>query len=316
MNEIKTCLFCNEQARYTGIGSINQKFEIDCPNCSKFMVTSDLMQFFNFKELGDKKYLLSGLIREKNEFGLKLNIIEYDTINNYFNDSFIPKSFFQKVDKVLLYLYRKTPFFGATIEINEKTPYSIGYAHNSLEFSKIIDVLIEQRLLEKMVAGGNIKVVGLNANGIKRAEELTETNIHSNTVFVAMGFKTDLLEAHQKAVIPACKECGFDATIVSDIAHNNDINDQIISSIKSSKFVIVDLTYNNQGAYFEAGFAQGYGLEVIRSCKKKWFDEKDEHGHDKNHLHFDVNHYNFILWESAEDFKEQLIYRIKATILA
>jgi nucleoside 2-deoxyribosyltransferase len=155
----------------------------------------------------------------------------------------------------------------------------------------------------------------ISLEGMIRAEELSTTNKYSNKVFVAMGYADDLLEAYYNAIHPACEECNFDAFLIKDTEHNNDINDEMIAKIKSSKFVITDFTYNNDGAYFEAGFAQGMGLSVIRTCKKEWFDEKDENGHNKNHLHFDVNHYNFILWKNTDDLKEKLLNRIKATIL-
>lgn len=77
----------------------------------------------------------------------------------------------------------------------------------------------------------------------------------------------------------------------------------------------MDFTDNNEGAYFEAGFAQGFGLEVIRACNKNWFEEKDAYGNNVNHLHFDINHYNFILWENESDYKNKLVANIKATIL-
>ncbi|MCL2164679.1 MAG: hypothetical protein FWH55_09880, partial [Oscillospiraceae bacterium] len=86
-----------------------------------------------------------------------------------------------------------------------------------------------------------------------------------------------------------------------------------IVAIKTSKFIIADFTYNNCGAYFEAGYAHGYGLAAIRCCKKQWFDGEDENGN-KNKLHFDIQHYNVILWENEEDLKNRLRSRIRATI--
>ena len=153
----------------------------------------------------------------------------------------------------------------------------------------------------------------LNSKGHSRAEKLLSTNIDSKKVFVAMGFKPDLLDAMENAIKPACNDCGFSAYLISDKEHNNGITDEIIVAIKTSKFVITDFTYNNCGAYFEAGYAQGYGLEVIRCCKKEWFDGYDENGN-KNRLHFDVSHYNFILWDNEEDLKNKLKNRIRAII--
>ena len=107
-------------------------------------------------------------------------------------------------------------------------------------------------------------------------------------------------------------DSGYDAKLITE-EYNDGITDNIIANIKSSKFVIVDFTYNNLGAYFEAGFAQGRGLKVIRTCKKEWFDNCEKLGEDK--LHFDVRHYNFIMWNDYEDLKNKLINRIKAVIM-
>ena len=116
------------------------------------------------------------------------------------------------------------------------------------------------------------------------------------------------LEACEKAIKPACRKCGFEARLISDKYHNNGITDEIMVEIKRSKFVIVDFTYNNSGAYFEAGYAQGLGRPIIRCCKKEWFDN-DESG-----LHFDVKHYNTIMWETHEDLYEKLCNNIMANI--
>lgn len=87
--------------------------------------------------------------------------------------------------------------------------------------------------------------------------------------------------------------------------HNNNICDEIIAEIRRSKFLIADFTGQRGGVYFEAGFAYGLGLPVIWTCKKD----------DVSNLHFDINHYNFILWEKSEDLCTNLCNRILATIV-
>jgi len=153
----------------------------------------------------------------------------------------------------------------------------------------------------------------LTVAGLTHAEELLSTNLNSKSVFVAMAFKDDLLAAHEKAIKPACLACGFQARVSSDNEYNDGIMDEIITEIKRSKFVIVDFTYNNNGAYFEAGYAQGLGREIIRLCKKDWFEGLDEKGN-RNRLHFDIQHYNIILWDNHADLLKKLKARIRATI--
>jgi len=260
------------------------------------------------------KHLISGLIREKNDLGLIIETITKDNINSFINDPLIPRTTMQRLDKILLYYYKNTETYGTVIH-DEFICYSRGYAKNAKEYIEMIKALNELGYLDGDFSSDKTFYDGkLTIKGMIRAEELTTTNICSTKVFVAMGFKPDLIEAHNKSIKPACKECGFDAFLVSETEHNRDINDKIISDIKTSKFVVTDFTYNNPGAYFEAGFAQGRGLEVIRTCKKAWYDETNENG-EKNRLHFDINHYNIIFWEDYEDLKDKLKYRIRATIL-
>jgi nucleoside 2-deoxyribosyltransferase len=132
-------------------------------------------------------------------------------------------------------------------------------------------------------------------------------------VFVAMKFSADMFDVFDEAIKPALAGCGFNAFTVNHEKHNNDINDAIIAGIKSSKFMIADFTYNSHGVYFEAGYAQGRGLEVFRTCKKEWYDGLDEKC-EKNRLHFDVEHYNFIMWQNHDDLMKQLKDKICAII--
>jgi nucleoside 2-deoxyribosyltransferase len=44
------------------------------------------------------------------------------------------------------------------------------------------------------------------------------------------------------------------------------IDDRMRAEIQASRFVIVDLTHMNRGAYWEAGYAEGLGKPVIYTC--------------------------------------------------
>ncbi len=66
--------------------------------------------------------------------------------------------------------------------------------------------------------------------------------------------------------------------------------------------MVVDLTHQNNGAYFEEGYAMGLGKPVIQLCRKG------------TTLHFDIAQKNTIMWATEEDIPEKLRNRIKATI--
>jgi nucleoside 2-deoxyribosyltransferase len=61
--------------------------------------------------------------------------------------------------------------------------------------------------------------------------------------------------------------------------------------IRMCRFLIADLTCGNQGAYWEAGYAEGLGKPVIYTCNKSYFD--------KEGTHFDTNHHQTVLWDPA-----------------
>lgn len=83
---------------------------------------------------------------------------------------------------------------------------------------------------------------------------------------------------------------------------------EIFYEIKNSKFVVVDVTEQNYGAYYEAGYAQALGKEVIVCCRKEIFDNPD------TKPHFDIAQKSMILWVTEDDLKTRLINRIKATV--
>ena len=82
----------------------------------------------------------------------------------------------------------------------------------------------------------------------------------------------------------------------------NRIDDEIIARIRASAFVIADFTEHSPGVYFEAGFALGFGLPVIWTCRKDHMKK----------LHFDTRQYNCIDWEAPEELAARLQPRIEA----
>src|SRR3546814_4652111 len=80
------------------------------------------------------------------------------------------------------------------------------------------------------------------------------------------------------------------------------------SQIRDAAFVIVDLTHDNSGAYWEAGYAEGLGKPVIYICEKAKFD--------KAKTHFDTNHCTTVVWtrEKGEEFRAELIATLRRSL--
>ena len=70
---------------------------------------------------------------------------------------------------------------------------------------------------------------------------------------------------------------------------------------------MVDVTVPNYGAYYEAGYAEALGKEVIICCREDIFksDKKP---------HFDIAQKSLIIWEDEKDLENRLYKRIEATV--
>lgn len=123
--------------------------------------------------------------------------------------------------------------------------------------------------------------------------------------FVAMAFDPAMNPFYEN-IKHGIEGAGYVARRVDKQEHNDKICDRIIADIRQSRFLVADLTGNNNGVYFEAGFAFGLNLPVIYICHKPYFVE---HG-----THFDINHYNTIVYENGSDLETCLTARIQATI--
>ena len=102
--------------------------------------------------------------------------------------------------------------------------------------------------------------------------------------FVAMWFSDEMKEPYEKGIRPAIEQLGYKPLKIDDKPDVDKIDDEIIGEIRRSRFLVADFIHGAQGArggvYYEAGFAYGLGLPVIRSCRRDIIDH--------NELHFDV----------------------------
>jgi len=301
----------------------------DCSNCGSFNLAThidgDIGKFLRINgklNAYSRRHLIAGWMYEFNRTKNGRHFLyKAEDFEKILSDARMPKTPIQRLERFLVNLYKISDTFdsafGTTtvdgvagiLEGRSLHPISMAYAHNISEVESMIRSLEFLGYLMHKTEGWSI-----SPKGFERVEQLISTNINSTSVFVAMAFKDDLLDAYEKAIKSACADCGFDALIISDKHHNNGITDEIIVEIKKSKFVIVDFTYNNNGAYWEAGYAQGLGRPIIRCCKNEWFVSEGKKLRKDNPLHFDVKHYNTLLWEDHEHLIKMLKDNIRANI--
>ncbi|MGL5438346.1 MAG: hypothetical protein ACRDA7_01275 [Metamycoplasmataceae bacterium] len=286
----------------------------------------DLFVYVYSKE---EQYKLKDI--EDDEFNLK--IISESKINIW-----KPKNLIEKIDMILRklnsknkhlgYKIDKINFFSLFFSESENTEartqeiyfiynylvthkYVSFYIYDHMEISRL-DKVKKPNILDidsfnasyKHFASGDVKMV-LQENAYNF---LMDNKVDSRNVFVAMNFPDEN---------NWIKDCINEVLIENDLKmihmkgyhHNGWIMDVIRDSIESSKFVICDFTQpegkeNSYGVYYESGFAEGKGKQVIHLCQKESI----------NKLHFDILQKNYIEYKDEKELKEYLNLRIKAML--
>lgn len=218
-----------------------------------------------------------------------------------------PRNATEKVNRILLNLSIKYKDIGDIINLSH------GFAHRMLfcnsqnqdnEALSMLTFLRDLRYLDGDPLSGSGKI---SFKGWEKIDELNTYHKEINQGFIAMSFS--------KAAVPimqvfksAIKESGYKPQVISEKEHNNQIVPELFFEIERSKFIVVDITYSNNGAYYEAGYAQALGKQVIVCCRKQEFES------DKTKPHFDIAQKAMIIWANENELKESLIRRIQATV--
>ena len=151
--------------------------------------------------------------------------------------------------------------------------------------------------------------VDLTLEGWERYEAEKRGKLGANYGFIAMKFGDPALDPFVKDTVkPAVKEIGYDLVDMRDVARAGIIDDIMRDRIRDSAFVIADLTHDNHGAYWEAGYAEGLGKPVVYICEKTKFD--------KESTHFDANHCTTVLWSTDDPggFRRELIATLRRSL--
>lgn len=169
------------------------------------------------------------------------------------------------------------------------------------------------RINPHAAATGAIKDVTLSLDGWERYEAGKRGEFEGNYGFIAMKFRDAVLDPFVEDIVkPTVKEgTGYDLVHMDNVTRAGVIDNIMRVQIRDSAFVIADLTHDNHGAYWEAGYAEGLGKPVVYICEETKFDKKKSH--------FDTNHCTTVLWskddpKKLEKFKRQLVATLRRSL--
>lgn len=215
----------------------------------------------------------------------------------------------RKADAILKYVANQSKHPGDKPTFCPALDYPIGYCRNAQECTFYVEHLRRSGFVETDAAGHvdtARRPILVTGKGWERIESLQTPNAQSSQAFVAMSFAPEFDIVFSEGMLPLSEVTGFDMVRVDKKPFNDKICDRIIMEIRRSRFLIAEVTGQSQGVYYEAGYAQGFGLPVVWLCRKKEADE--------NKMHFDTRQFNHILWTDVTNLKEQLSERVLATI--
>lgn len=309
------CLICKSQLKSFNEIAQKDQFLLECPRCGRFYITGTLKGMLEARiaEDDDWRWILSYWIRNRQdrEESIILGAKDFKTIPQEIN---LP-SLNEQSDNLILYLGKELKHPASKIETISKYLASVIGAKFPSDVDFISEHLHEKGYLNfyrrrDSIEDGPMRDFGLTFNGWGRYDEILRSGSESKLAFMAMEYDEELIEIYKEYFTPAVAQTGYELKIVRDVLKAGLIDNQMRIEIRKSRFLLADLSHDNNGAYWEAGYAEGLGRPVIYLCEKEKFETSKSH--------FDTNHHTTIVWdkENIKTSMEELKATIRATFPA
>ena len=265
------------------------QWQVNCPNCGVHRITDSV---------------LASLVRQPPDPPTRTRlahqvqkVVRDSLLTSYLIGDLLKRtelpSALERVDLLLAYL--ATEFEPGTS--TPLHPYNLRARLGCSESANVRWVIAQAAALgyvtEVPKSGYALSVVGW-----QRHQELLRSGAGSMHAFMAMGFgDPQLWQVFQDHMQPAVAQTGFELrTVTGDHQTAGSIDNRMRVEIRTSRFLVCDLTHGNRGAYWEAGFAEGLGRPVIYVCRADvLFDPVHA-----DRPHFDTRQQLIITWDPAD----------------
>lgn len=311
MNEILHCPICktnlSQQASNFGMGAIS----INCQNCGGYELGREFYvdKLENNRLKNSQRAILSYAIRRMKREGSRPFIFE-DNAQSILQSTALPSAT-EQLDNLVLYLGKELEEPGELLSgLDPNTMRAILGAITETGADWVLKKAMQLELVEAISSfGGGISNVTLSISGWQRFTELQTTTLVSKRAFMAMKFgDEEMNNVFINCFKPAATRAGYNLVKLDDEPMAGLIDDRLRLEIRTSRFLIADLSHANKGAYWEAGYAEGLGRPVIYTCKSSIFEHEDAN----MRPHFDTNHYLTVPWDSSD--LQQAADKLTATI--
>jgi len=299
------CPICQQSSKQGQYSS--EWLSVNCTNCGEYIITQEA-QMEALSKIGkdeSKRARASHQIRKRqsNDEQVKLLSSDIEVLTN----SELP-SIIEQADNLLRHFAARTKEPGRWLRIAAPEEW-IGITGSISKDG--VNALLSYLINERYIVSSDNKDpnFSMTVRGWVHYEEIQKQAKDSTIAFMAMKFGVPELDQIVEDIFrPAVTQTGFRLQKLTDEQKAGLIDDQLRLQIRRARILIADLTHANNGAYWEAGFAEGLGIPVIYTCKQSVFDDE------KTKPHFDTNHYLTVVWNP--DNIEEAAKKLKATIRA
>lgn len=295
------------------IGSAGHKTRYECEVCGRYdasdSVLEDKLDTQHDQLTAVQRAVLSHRIRESNDIRCVTPLLTTSEINDVIKNGRLPTPAQQAINIVRFIGDRVAESGNPVSNLPRSFHAAVGSPNRNFAMS-IARQLMDGGLVKAIEAGEmhspyEIIQADLTLPGWERYEAEQQGQLSGNYGFIALKFGDPVLDPLVNDVIkPAISALGYQLVDMRDVAEAGVIDNVMRARIRDAAFVLVDLTHANEGAYWEAGYAEGLGKPVLYLCNRRVFDE---HG-----THFDTNHCTTILWDS--DAPNPFVDELTATL--
>ncbi|MGA3287365.1 MAG: hypothetical protein ABSD46_08060 [Bacteroidota bacterium] len=299
MSNSNNCVICNYQADVSRDSS--DIIRVDCPVCGHYSMSITTEAVLQQRDTKDEKtYVLSGVLRRASESHNPFYLNSQIDIKELIQSAIYPKHPIAAIDELLLVIYNRIHSAEEEVRFDLSTDYPLIFAKSFNEFVFILDKANQQGYIKNESSAYSVQ---LDIAGWERVLKLLANGQpHQKLAFMAMPFNNPELDRIYKDFVKSSIGLtGFDLKRVDESQPAGLIDSYLRVLIRNSRFIIADLTDNNQNVYWEAGFAEGLGKPVIYLCRKAG-DEQSKTKFDTNHhttVFYDLEH----LSKAMEDIK-------------
>ena len=281
-----------------------------CFACGQFMTNEETLEFIR-ASIGTRPYIRSMLMRSirRMQGTSELPFIDATLVRQLWLQK--PPSLREQSDRVVLLL-------GDRLRLSDPAEFARIGRSDFPALLATIGVYSESTFWLIVSRFGDKRLLDFRRESLEfrfslelwdQYEVLRKSQPETRLAFMAMAFnKPDVQEMYTNCFKPAVAATGFELRTLVEGQRAGVIDDQLRVEIRRSRFLLSDLSHGNQGAYWEAGFAEGLEKPVIYTCETTVFNDKD------SKPHFDTNHCLTVVWDQSKP--QEAAEKLKATIRA